>query len=43
MMETMDIVKKLVNRLALKGLEARPVATLSIEAQEMHEKKRKKK
>ena len=38
----MDIAKKQVNPIGIKRLEARPVATLCLEAQEMHEKKEKK-
>ena len=40
----MVIVKKLVisHQISLKRLEARPVATLSLEAQEMHEKAEKR-
>ena len=37
----MDIVKKQVNLLVLKDLMARPIATLSIEAQERHERDEK--
>ena len=37
----MVFVKKLVNLLVLKRLMARPVATLSIEAQEKHERDEK--
>ena len=40
-MELMDIVKRRANLLVLKGLMARPVATLSIEAQERHERDEK--
>ena len=37
----MVIVKKQVSQLELKRLIARPIATLSIEAQEKHEKNEK--
>ena len=40
-MGLMVIVKKQVNQLVLKRLIARPVATLSIEAQERHERDEK--
>jgi hypothetical protein len=41
MMALMDIVKKPVKVLALKRLIARPIATLSIDSQERHERKEK--
>ena len=39
----MDIVKKQEISINIKRLEARPVATLSLEAQESHERKEKNK
>ena len=40
-MEHMDFVKRQVSQSVLKRLMARPVATLSIEAQERHEREEK--